>query len=265
MVSFGFNTEIQFPIMNPNSIQTIDEVISALDQIVAESEQNNDPAGYFAVLYRKVTIKVKEGIASGYFDDGPRMEQLDVVFALRYLDAYAATRRNEPVTESWQKTFNLSDNYWPIVLQHLLMGMNAHINLDLGIAAVEISDGKNLSDLEKDFNRINEILSSLVHEVQGNLSAVWPALKFILKHTGKVDDYLVDFSMKLARDGAWKFANQLAAVPDSEKDLTIAIRDQKVAAKTNLILKPGLIAKLVLGLIRITERGTIAEKIRKMC
>ena len=251
--------------MTPKSIKTIDEVISALDQIVAESEQNNDTAGYFAALYRKVTIKVKEGIASGYFDDGPRMEQLDVVFALRYLDAYAATRRNEPVTESWQKTFDLSDNYWPIVLQHLLMGMNAHINLDLGIAAVEASDGKNLADLENDFNRINEILSSLVHEVQGDLSAVWPALKFILKWTGKVDDYLVDFSMKLARDGAWKFANQLAAVPDSDKDLAIALRDQKVAAKTDVILKPGLIAKLVLRLIRITERGTTAEKIRKMC
>ena len=251
--------------MTPKSIKTIDEVISALDQIVAESEQNNDTAGYFAALYRKVTIKVKEGIASGYFDDGPRMEQLDVVFALRYLDAYAATRRNEPVTESWQKTFDLSDNYWPIVLQHLLMGMNAHINLDLGIAAVEASDGKNLADLENDFNRINEILSSLVHEVQGDLSAVWPALKFILKWTGKVDDYLVDFSMKLARDGAWKFTNQLAAVPDSDKDLAIALRDQKVATKTNLILNPGLIAKLVMGLIRITERGTIAEKIRKMC
>lgn len=65
--------------MNPTTIRFIDEVISALDQIVAESEQNNDPAGYFAALYRKVTIKVKEGIASGYFDDGPRMEQLDVV------------------------------------------------------------------------------------------------------------------------------------------------------------------------------------------
>lgn len=251
--------------MTPKSIKTIDEVISALDQIVAESEQNKNPAGYFAALYRKVTIKVKEGIASGYFDDGPRMEQLDVVFALRYLDAYAANRWNQPVTESWQKTFDLSDNYWPIVLQHLLMGMNAHINLDLGIAAVEVSDGKNLTDLGNDFNRINEILSSLVHEVEDDLSAVWPALKFILKHTGKVDDYLVDFSMKLARDGAWKFANQLAAVPDSDRELAIALRDQKVATKTNLILKPGLIAKLVLGLIRITERGTIAEKIRKMC
>lgn len=251
--------------MNPTTIRFIDDVISALDQIVAESEQNNDPAGYFAALYRKVTIKVKEGIASGYFDDGPRMEQLDVVFALRYLDAYAANRRNEPITESWQKTFNLSDNYWPIVLQHLLMGMNAHINLDLGIAAAEVSKEADIKALHDDFNRINEILSSLVHEVQGDLSAVWPALKFILKHTGKVDDYLVDFSMKLARDGAWKFANQLAAVLDSDKDLAIALRDQKVAAKTDVILKPGLIAKLVLGLVRITERGTIAEKIRKMC
>lgn len=251
--------------MNPNSIQTIDEVISALDQIITESEQNNDPAGYFAALYRKVTIKVKEGIASGYFDNGSHIEQLDVVFALRYLNAYAAYRRNEPVTESWQKTFDLSGDYWPIVLQHLLMGMNAHINLDLGIAAVEVSEGENLYNLEADFNRINEILSSLVHEVQGDLSGAWPALKFILKWTGKVDDYLVDFSMKLARDGAWKFASQLAAVPDSDKELVIALRDQKVAAKTDVILKPGLIAKLVLGLIRITERGTIAEKIRKMC
>jgi hypothetical protein len=97
------------------------------------------------------------------------------------------------------------------------------------------------------------------------LSAVWPALKFILKHTGKVDDYLVDFSMKLARDGAWKFATEYSEVPETQKPGAIARRDIKVAAKTDVILKPGLIAKLVLGLIRITERGTIAEKIRKMC
>ena len=73
--------------MNLQQIQTIDEVISALEIIITDSEQNNDPAGYFAALYKKVAIRVKEGIASGYFDDGPRMEQLDVVFAKRYLHA----------------------------------------------------------------------------------------------------------------------------------------------------------------------------------
>jgi hypothetical protein len=252
------------PDMNLQQIQTIDDVISALKIIIAESEQNNDPAGYFAVLYLIVTIRVKEGIASGYFDDGPRMEQLDVFFAKRYLTAFDAYRNNQPVTEVWKKAFDLSDEYWPIVLQHLLMGMNAHINLDLGLAAAEISRDKNLADLENDFNRINQILSSLVHDVEGNLSLVWPALKYILKWTGKIDDYLVDFSMKLARNGAWKFANEFSLVPENEKEIAIFNRDQRVARKVHVILKPGLVATIALRMIRITERGSVADKIRML-
>lgn len=250
--------------MNPIPVSKIDDVILALDQIISEAEQNNDPAGYFAALYRKVTIRVKEGIASGYFDDGPRMEQLDVVFARRYLDAYFGYTNHKPVTLSWQKTFDLFQKKRPIVLQHLLMGMNAHINLDLGIAAAEVSAGKNLADLETDFNRINEILSALVHEVEDNLSSIWPALKFILKHTGQIDDYLVDFSMKLARDGAWRFANEFVKVQQADKQQAITNRDLKVAAKTDLILKPGLVASVVLWFIRITEHGSVTDKIRKL-
>jgi len=107
-------------------------------------------------------------------------------------------------------------------------------------------------------------LSSLVHDVQGNLSLVWPALKYILKWTGKIDDYLVDFSMKLARDGAWKFATQLSQLNESETPDAIVIRDQRVAGIVNIILKPGRLATIALRIIRITERGTVAEKIRKM-
>lgn len=245
-------------------ITSIDEVIVILENIITESEMNNDPLGYFAALYQKVTIKVKEGITNNYFDDGPRMEQLDVAFANRYLNALESYRKNEPIPLSWKKAFDLSPNYWPIVLQHLLMGINAHINLDLGIAAAEISRGKNLSDLENDFNKINAILSSLVHEIESDISLVWPALKYILKWTGKVDDYLVDFSMKLARDGAWKFANQFVLVSEHEIQLSITERDQRVANKVKIILKPGMIATITLGIIRLTEHGTVSEKIRKL-
>lgn len=245
-------------------IKTIDEIIVLLERIILDSERNNEPMGYFAALYQKVTFKVKEGIASGFFDDGPRMEQLDVAFAKRYLEAYYAYRLDEMTTTSWKATFDLTSSYWPIVLQHLLMGMNAHINLDLGVAAAEISQGKNLTDLQNDFNKINEILSGLVHEVEGDLSAIWPALKYILKWTGKIDDFLVDFSMKLARDGAWKFATQLALAPESEFESLIAERDMKVANKVSLILKPGMIAIFALRMIRITERGSISEKIQKL-
>lgn len=250
--------------MNPDEITSIDEVIVILGNIIIESQQNNNPAGYFAALYRKVTIKVKEGIATGFFDDGTRMEKLDVVFAKRYMNAYFSYQKGETITQSWQRAFDLSTQYRPIVLQHLLMGINAHINLDLGIAAAEISRGKNITDLENDFNRINEILSSLVHEVEDNLSVVWPALKYILKWAGKIDDYLVDFSMKLARDGAWTFANQFSQVPENETKSVIATRDQKVADIDRVILKPGIIATFVLLLIRITERGSTAEKIQKL-
>ena len=250
--------------MNPNSVFNIDDVISALDEIILASEQNNDPAGYFAALYRKVTVKVKEGIASGFFDDGPRMEQLDVFFAKLYLDAYSGFSNNQPVMQSWQKAFELLTRYRPIVLQHLLMGMNAHINLDLGIAATEVSKGKNIDLLEQDFNRINKILSSLIHEVEADLSEVWPTLKHLLKLAGKVDDFLVNFSMQLARDGAWKFACELAAAPEEQWQQLNIERDSKVAAKSAIITRPGLAVSAILFIIRLMERGSVTDKIRKL-
>ena len=124
--------------MNTNQINSIEEVISELQKIISECETNNNPLGYFAALYQKVTIKVKDGIENHIFDDGLRMEKLDVVFAKRYIEAYYAWQKKDTVTKSWQKAFELSTDYWPVVLQHLLIGMNAHINLDLGIASAEI-------------------------------------------------------------------------------------------------------------------------------
>ena len=250
--------------MNLEEIKTIDQVIEVLDNIILETEINKSPLGYFAVLYRKVTIKVKEGIAANFFDDGPRMEILDLVFAKRYIEAYYAYQKNESVTTSWLKTFELSTKYWPIVLQHLLMGMNAHINLDLGIAAAEISRGQNIEDLKNDFNKINEVLSDLVNEVQNDLAEIWPALKVILKLAGNVDDFLVDFNMKTARDGAWKFAKSIADLQGDEWQSQIENRDQKVAVKSRIITHAGFIARIIQVVIRIGERGTVAEKIEKM-
>ena len=250
--------------MIPEQITTIDEVIVILDDIIQKSEQTNDPAGYFAALYQKVTIKVKEGIAAGSFEDGLRMEQLDVAFAKRYIDAYLSFKKGEATTVSWQKAFDFSTHYPPIVLQHLLLGINAHINLDLGIAANEISKSGNIADLENDFNRINEILSSLVYDVEEDLSKVWPTLKLILKRAGKVDDFMIDFSMKLARDGAWKFANQLSTSPDDQIHSLIEVRDQRVTAKASIVTNPGTIATIVLFIIRVMERGSVTDKIRNL-
>lgn len=239
----------------------IDEVIQSLDTIIHHSKEEESPLGYFAALYQLVTIKVKEGIADNFFEDGERMEKLDVIFANRYLAAFAAYEQSQAVTLSWEKAFQLSTKYWPIVLQHLLIGMNAHINLDLGIAASEVMKGKNIEHLKGDFDKINEVLSSLVHKVQKDLAEIWPQFALILKLTGKVDDLITDFSMQLARDGAWKFATELHALDQSAMKDFIIKRDKSVAQKAGIITHPGWFASTLFKLVRIGEKGTVAHKI----
>ena len=246
------------------TLNTLDEVLETLDGIIKRSEDNNDTAGYFAILYRIVTARVKLGIANNEFADGPRMEKLDVIFASRYIDAYFAWKNNQPLTASWKKAFDITTDYWPIVLQHLLMGMNAHINLDLGIAAAQVSANNNINDLQDDFNRINLILSSLVTGVQNCLAKIWPGLKWILQRTKNVDDFMIDFSMQLSREGAWKFALCIAGRTGAELDGLISERDKIVAAKSKIITHDGFIVSLILGIIRLGEHGTVKQKIEKL-
>ncbi|MGC9352498.1 MAG: DUF5995 family protein [Mariniphaga sp.] len=250
--------------MNSNQLNSIEDVISILDDIILETEINNNPLGYFAVLYRKVTVKVKEGIENNYFDDGPRMEKLDVVFARYYIDAYFSWKQNQTVSQSWTRAFTISENKSMLVLQHLLLGMNAHINLDLGIAAAEISTEENIHQLKNDFIKINEILSAQVDEVQFGLSAIWSPLKKILSKTGQIDNYLVDFSMKIARDGAWNFATEMVQFKESDWLVSIQTRDFKVAEKSKIITHPNKWIQFLLWIIRLGERGSVSEKINKL-
>jgi hypothetical protein len=141
--------------------RNIDEVIARLTDIIDISRQKSSRLGYFAALYRKVTISVKQGILNGRFENGARMGALDVNFANRYLEAYELHRKGETPTASWQVSFEASERRRPLILQHLLLGINAHINLDLGIAAAETSPGAQLPSLKHDFDMINKLLADL--------------------------------------------------------------------------------------------------------
>lgn len=245
--------------------QTIDQVIEILDQIIKESIDNQSTMGYFAALYRKVTVRVKLGISNREFEDGERMERLDVVFANRYIEAYYKYKSGEKVTASWNVALDENSNNRLIVLQHLLLGMNAHINLDLGIAAAHVCPGDQLPQLQNDFDKINEILASLVEEVEQTLSDIWPILKWILKLAGRIDNFLVDFSMKLARDGAWNFAQSIAFAEGASLDEAIEIRDKKVSvvAKNYILIRTGIVS-LIFKIVRRGEKSNVPSRIREL-
>ena len=142
---------------------TIDEVVDAIGSIIDWSIKTSSRLGYFAVLYKRISIAVGVAVAEGKFEDGARLERLDATFANRYFDAlnghFHPGRFPKP-TYAWQVTFDAASRPEPIMVQHMFAGVNAHIGLDLGIAAEAICPGPQLPKLQEDFNRINAVLAS---------------------------------------------------------------------------------------------------------
>jgi Family of unknown function (DUF5995) len=245
---------------------TIAEVIEQLNGIINQAEQNADRVGYFAALYKRVTIAVSEKIKEGYFDNNVRMEKLDVVFANRYLEAYENYIAGKPCTSSWQLAFDATRSWKPMVIHHLLAGMNAHISLDLGIAAGTVSPGAAIQDVHNDFNKINTILNELVDEVKSELFEMWPLSKFLLRlNTNKLENKIAGFSMTLARDAAWKVAIDYAALNTwAAQEQYIKERDQKVSAFGKKFLNPKFWQSFLGNILRVFEFGSVGGKIRKL-
>jgi hypothetical protein len=227
------------------SATTIDEVIKQLEDLIHDCMEKKDRVGYFAAIYLKVTERVKEGILNGDFEDNERMERLDVIFANRYLTAVYQYRNNEKTTGSWQAAFDATKKRSPLILQQLLLGMNAHINLDLGIAAAETVNGQPVQNIRKDFNSINTIIGSLIFEVMNEINHVSPLLSLFGIHASN-ESILIQFSITNARDGAWVFAEELSEKTGSENYATcITARDTSIKKLGESLVKPK-------GLIRIT-------------
>jgi len=231
----------------------IDDVLRILDGIIADCKARRDPLGYFPALYRQVTLTIKQGIATGFFDDGPRMDRFDAQFANRYFAAYEIWTSGGQPTQSWQVAFAGMRSGGLIILQDLLVGINAHINLDLGVVAGESFPGPALQGFHGDFDKINQILGGLLPKVEATVGEFSPLLGILAQIGGQDAIAALDFSLDAARDDAWLHAEILALQPPAAWPLTVQALDAKVAFLGRLITRPqGLVAQAV-NLIRATE------------
>ena len=236
----------------------LDAVVSALDSVIEWSITASSRLGYFAALYKRITIAVAVAVKNGAFEDGPRMELFDAAFASRYFDALIGHFHPDEFprpTRSWQKTFDAADRDDLIILQHMLAGVNAHIDLDLGITAQNIAPAMKLPRLHGDCNTINAVLASQVQGVIDDINQLSPDLAELYQCLAGNEIFLVNQAVAAMRDSAWRFAMVLAVVPGFARPVTIWARDRKVAAQAELIYHP----PGVIGLIQATV-DEIAER-----
>jgi Family of unknown function (DUF5995) len=252
----------EMPTSNPLLPTTIDEVIAHLDAIVSDCAARGLRMGYFPAMYNRVTRRVKQRIAEGTFEDNARMERFDVIFANRYLTAYYAHRDHKPCTESWKITFEASKKWGPMVIQHLVASMNAHISLDLGIAAAE-TETTNLPALKNDFDQVNDILDSLIDEVEAELREIFHPLVTFDKLTGNVYWRVAHVGIIKARADAWTVAEDYSRLEtDEDRKAFIQARDEHVARIGHHVLYPPTLAKMTARHLRLFEQGTVARKVR---
>ena len=238
---------------------TIDGVIERLGDVVQEARREGSRFGYFAALYRRVTLGVKEGVASGRFEDGPRMERFDIIFANRYLDALDRWRNSGEPNGCWATAFRATESRWPLVIQHLLLGMNAHINLDLGIAAAETCPGEQLPQLKSDFDEINRVLYDMVDDVQERIAVVSPWMGILDRTGGRADEAIVNFSLIKARDAAWAFNERLASDEGGRRERYIERVDRFAGWLGRRVRRPGPIIGVGALLARTRESKDVRE------
>jgi hypothetical protein len=249
---------------NPIPIETIDQAIAAMDLQIERCVASKDPCGYFAIVYRAVTARVRDGILAGEFEDGERMERLDVLFAQRYLDAVDGWRAGTSIPAVWQVAFETAASRRSLVAQHLLLGINAHINLDLGVATALASETADIDDLRNDFDRVNDVLAELVDRMQDVISSVSLSNKVIDVLGMRLDEALVTFTIRQTRDDAWDFATMLSRQSTANQPSLIEARDVEMAELARQIAKPRWPLRWVVAVAGVRERHDLERVVAEM-
>jgi len=244
--------------------RTIQDVLDRLDAEIERGVREGSRHVYFTCLYRAVTERVRQDVERGRFEDGPRLARLDVVFANRYLAALHAYQRGESLTRSWRKAFEAASSGRLTILQHMLLGVNAHINLDLGIAAAEIAPGSSLPGLKKDFDEITVLLGEMLDEVQDRLAGVSPWLGLLDMVGGRTDEEICTFCIGGARELAWRWAERSCALSGERLHAEIDDLDRKVAFLSLPIRRPTPLIATALAVIRMRETPDVERVVKAL-
>ncbi|HEX2204722.1 MAG TPA: DUF5995 family protein [Longimicrobium sp.] len=192
--------------------QTIDDVVAGITAVERHLLARRDRRAVFASAYLAITLAVRQGADDGAFGDNDWVRRYDVAFANLYRIALLDFERGrfERVPRAWRFSFETSLSGDSLVLQDLLLGINAHINHDLALALFEVSvDPRDRR--HADHTKVNEVLGAATDALQDRIARAYaPALRVLDQVAGRLDEELAGFSVRQAREASWVAALGLA-------------------------------------------------------
>ena len=238
---------------------SIDALIARMTAQLDELRQAGDARAAFHATYLRTTRAVADALRAGAFLDGGWVERWDVAFARLYLDALDAARRGDPVPRPWAVAFAAAagDRSLP-TLQHVLLGMNAHINYDLPQALLavisddEFDDPALLARREADHRKIDEVLSARVRAEDAELRELATARSWRDDVLQPLNRAATRRFLRESRAKVWANAEALSGSRrqgDSAYAARLGQLEELSAARVADLVRPGPV------LLRLATRG----------
>ena len=238
--------------------RTLDDVVDALGAIETHYRQRGDRRAIFATLYGVVSAEIRTRVAAGAFDDPAWVHRYAVSFANLYRQAVLVWEDGgtAQVAKAWRLAFEAAAGERGFVLQHLLLGINAHVNHDLPYAIDGIGIGADRDRRYRDHTAVNAVLSGVTDRATQRIAALYaPGLSAADDCAGQLDEMLSLFSLSVARDSAWESALALANARSAhERTLSMTLVGARAAAMARLLLAPSA-NRLLVEACRRVEAG----------
>ncbi|MFE2431462.1 DUF5995 family protein [Streptomyces sp. NPDC059373] len=197
----------------------VDEVLTRMRDLDAALPPR-DGVAVFNRVYLSVTEELRRRLEARAFADRTAAAELGARFAGRYLAAVAAAEpRDAPAC--WRPLLQLRGHRGIRPLQFALAGINAHVGHDLALAVIDTARALELEppDLERDFDRVGELLTAIEERVREELMP-GPDL---LDIADPLTHLAGSWSLDRARDAAWAASRvlwSLRRMPEMYEEFT---------------------------------------------
>lgn len=225
-----------------------DPVLTRMRSMCSAWKEAGDRRCIFLEAYALMTERMSEAIGESRFEDGPWVRSLLDGFAGYYFDAVERFDTGDPATpQVWDLALSAAARPELGVLQHLFLGINAHINYDLALALADL--------LEAEWDRLDEdgrarrlhdhrlvdaIIESTVDEVQTEVVAARsPLLALVDRALGPVDEWAFARMIAGWRGDAWARAVDIVIASPAERAPVVSRLEEEAVDRARLLLLDG--------------------------
>lgn len=172
-----------------------------------------------------MTANTLTAVADGRFQDAAWVAYLLNRFADYYFVALAAYDKGQEQTPAiWRYVFDAAHRKRTNVLQHLFLGVNAHINYDLALTLYDVlhEEWPTLTPAQRngryqDYCLINDIIAETIDQVQDEVvKRESPLLALVDWLGGRMDEWLVVEMLTGWREEVWRRGVAMVEAVDAD-------------------------------------------------